>query len=138
MKELREQGIIPCVKHFPEHGDTAVDSHYGLPVINKSRADLDECELIPFRRSIAERVESLMTAHIALPLLETDAREIVPANLSPQFIKILRTDLGYDGMIVSDCSEMDGVRKTFGTERGAVMALKVPRFSDLLLISQEY
>ena len=54
LKGLSEGGVVPCVKHFPGHGDTAVDSHYGLPVINKSRAELDACELVPFRRAVVE------------------------------------------------------------------------------------
>lgn len=62
-----ENGVLPCVKHFPGHGDTAVDSHFGLPVIMKSKAELNECELVPFRRAVVEGIESVMTAHIAMP-----------------------------------------------------------------------
>ena len=130
VKGLREGGIVPCVKHFPGHGDTAVDSHYGLPVISKNRALLDACELVPFRRAVAEGVESVMTAHISLPGLvdsKTSSYEskALPASLSPDAIKILRDEMKYEGMIVSDCLEMDGVRAVYGTEKGAVMALKV-------------
>ncbi|KAK2628709.1 hypothetical protein QTJ16_001812 [Diplocarpon rosae] len=130
VKGLSEGGVIACVKHFPGHGDTAVDSHYGLPVIAKSKAQLDTCELIPFRRAVAENVTSVMTAHIALPgvgdpaLDEGDSSKKVPASLNPDAIGILRNEMNYDGMIVSDCLEMDGVRATFGTEQSAVMALK--------------
>lgn len=67
---LREERIIPSVKHFPGHGDTAVDSHYGLPVISKGRDDLERLELIPFRRAVAEGVETVMTAHISLPQID--------------------------------------------------------------------
>ncbi|KAH8816653.1 putative beta-N-acetylglucosaminidase [Xylogone sp. PMI_703] len=127
---LSEGGILPCVKHFPGHGDTAVDSHVGLPVIMKSRVELDACELVPFRRAVAEGIESVMTAHIALPQIgdpslgEDHPSKKVPASLNPDVIKILREEMKFDGMIVSDCLEMDGVRATFGTEQGAVMALK--------------
>ncbi|KAI9743394.1 MAG: hypothetical protein M1818_003241 [Claussenomyces sp. TS43310] len=124
VKAFREQGIVPCIKHFPGHGDTAVDSHYGLPVSNKSKTQLEECELVPFRRAVAEGVEAVMTAHIALPCLDEDGGNALPASLSREAMNVLRKDLGYDGMVVSDCLEMDGVRKTFGTETGAVMALK--------------
>ncbi|RDW59792.1 hypothetical protein BP6252_12879 [Coleophoma cylindrospora] len=125
---LRQGGIVPCVKHFPGHGDTAVDSHYGLPVITKSRQSLDNCELVPFRRAVAQGVESIMTAHIALPGL-SDPRpgeklDEVPASLNPKAIDILRKEMKYEGVIISDCLEMDGVRATYGTEKGAVMALK--------------
>jgi beta-N-acetylhexosaminidase len=120
---LREGGIIPCVKHFPGHGDTAVDSHYGLPVIHKTKTELEECELVPFRRAAIENIESIMTAHIALPALGGEER--LPVSLNPRAIALLRDELKYGGLIISDCLEMDGVRATFGTENGAVMALKV-------------
>ncbi|KAG0648385.1 N-acetyl-beta-glucosaminidase [Hyphodiscus hymeniophilus] len=121
IKGLSQGGIVPCVKHFPGHGDTAVDSHYGLPVISKSRLELEKCELVPFRRAVAEGVESVMTAHISMPGI---GESKLPASLSPEAIKILREDMKYDGLIISDCLEMDGVRATYGTEKGAVMALK--------------
>ncbi|KAF8865716.1 putative beta-N-acetylglucosaminidase [Acephala macrosclerotiorum] len=123
VKGLSEGGVVPCVKHFPGHGDTAIDSHYGLPVITKSRVELDACELVPFRRAVVENVDAVMTAHIALPGI-SPSRKNVPASLNPDAIKILRDEMKYDGMIVSDCLEMDGVRATFGTEKSAVMALK--------------
>ncbi|KAE8146559.1 glycoside hydrolase superfamily [Aspergillus avenaceus] len=117
---LREQKVVPSVKHFPGHGDTAVDSHYGLPVISKTRDQLDRCELRPFRRAAAEGVEAVMTAHIALPAIG-DGK--LPATLSPDALKILREDMEYDGMVITDCLEMDGIRATYGTEQGAVLAL---------------
>jgi len=119
---------VPCVKHFPGHGDTAVDSHLGLPVISKTRAQLDACELVPFQRAIVEGVDAVMTAHIALPSLkqnESGDDETLPASLNPQAIKILREDMKYNGLIVSDCLEMDGVRAKYGTEKSAVMAIQV-------------
>ncbi len=131
VKGLSENGILPCVKHFPGHGDTAVDSHVGLPVITKSKVELDACELVPFRRAVVEGVESVMTAHIAMPgigdpsLGEDHSEKKLPASLNPGAIKILREEMKFGGVIVSDCLEMDGVRATFGTEKGAVMALKV-------------
>jgi beta-N-acetylhexosaminidase len=131
IKGLQQNGIVPSVKHFPGHGDTAVDSHYGLPVINKTKAQLEACELVPFRRAVAEGVASVMTAHIALPrigkpnLPEDHPSKKLPASLNPDAIRILREEMKYEGVIVSDCLEMDGVRATFGTEKGAVMALKV-------------
>ncbi|KAK6584644.1 hypothetical protein PZA11_002868 [Diplocarpon coronariae] len=130
IKGIAEGGVIACVKHFPGHGDTAVDSHYGLPVIAKSKAQLDACELVPFRRAVAGNVESVMTAHIAMPgigdpnLDDDDPSKKVPASLNPEAIGILRNEMEYNGMVVSDCLEMDGVRAIFGTEKSAVMALK--------------
>lgn len=130
IKGLTEGGIVPCVKHFPGHGDTAVDSHFGLPVISKSKALLEDCELVPFRRAVAEGVASIMTAHITMPgigdpkLPDDHPSKTLPSSLNPAAINILREEFQYDGMIVSDCLEMDGVRATHGTEKGAVMALK--------------
>ncbi|TAQ89249.1 hypothetical protein B7494_g2412 [Chlorociboria aeruginascens] len=127
IKALQSGGIVSCVKHFPGHGDTAVDSHYGLPVISKNKAKLENCEFVPFRRAVAEGVESVMTAHIAMPgLLDLDNKSSgLPASLNPNVIKILREEMKFPGVIISDCLEMDGVRATYGTENGAVMALKV-------------
>lgn len=109
---LREQKIIPSVKHFPGHGDTAVDSHYGLPVIEKTREQLERCELIPFRRAVAEGVEAVMTAHISLPAIG-DGK--LPATLSADVLSILRNEMQFEGMIITDCLEMDGIRATYGT-----------------------
>ena len=122
IKGLLEGGVVASVKHFPGHGDATVDSHYGLPVINKSREELEACELVPFRRAVREGVTAVMTAHIALPGLGDSN---LPASLNPDAVRILREEMKYNGMIVSDCLEMDGVRATFGTEKGALMALKV-------------
>ncbi|PLB52828.1 putative beta-N-acetylglucosaminidase [Aspergillus steynii IBT 23096] len=130
---LREQKVVPTVKHFPGHGDTAVDSHYGLPVIKKTRDQLEQCELRPFRRAVAEGIEAVMTAHISLPALgETE----LPATLSADALNILREDMQYDGMVVTDCLEMDGIRATYGTEQGAVLALGAG--SDSIMICHTY
>lgn len=118
---LRERKTVPCVKHFPGHGDTKVDSHYGLPVITKSREQLESCELVPFRRAVAEKVEAVMTAHIVVPSLDDSN---LPASLNKRAMDLLRGELQYDGLIVSDCLEMDAVRSGFGTEKGAAMAIE--------------
>ncbi|KAJ5722651.1 hypothetical protein N7488_000686 [Penicillium malachiteum] len=125
---LREKGIVPSVKHFPGHGDTATDSHYGLPVIPKTRDELERCELIPFRRAVAESIETVMTAHISLPSID----DKLPATLSPKVLGILRNDMNYDGVIVTDCLEMDGIRATIGSEKGSVLALQAGSDSIML------
>lgn len=134
---LRESGVVPTVKHFPGHGDTAVDSHHGLPVIKKSRSELERCELIPFRRAVAEGIEAVMTAHIALPKITSGQKsEDLPATLSSEALGILRNDMKYDGIIITDCLEMDGIRKTYGTVEGALMSLKAG--SDSVMICHTY
>ncbi|CRG86080.1 beta-N-acetylhexosaminidase [Talaromyces islandicus] len=130
---LREGGVVPTVKHFPGHGDTAVDSHYGLPVITKTRSELEKCELVPFRRAVAEGIEAVMTAHIALPNIGPQG---LPATLSPDALNILRKDMKYDGVIITDCLEMDGIRATFGTAEGALMSLKAG--SDSFMVCHTY
>ncbi|PYI33036.1 beta-N-acetylglucosaminidase [Aspergillus indologenus CBS 114.80] len=129
----RQHSVISCVKHFPGHGDTATDSHYGLPVISKTREQLEQCELVPFRRATAEGIEAVMTAHISLPGLG-DGK--LPATLSPDVLSILRHDMEYDGMILTDCLEMDGIRATYGTEEGSVLALEAG--SDSIMICHTY
>ncbi len=120
-KGMRENRVVPCIKHFPGHGDTAVDSHYGLPSIDKSRAQLDAVELVPFKRAAQEGIEMIMTAHIALPQLTGSE---TPATLSSQVLTILRDELHFEGVIMTDCLEMDGVRATYGTVEGSLMAFQ--------------
>ena len=118
---MRKNKVVPCIKHFPGHGDTAVDSHYGLPSIDKSRAQLDAVELVPFKKAAQEGIEMIMTAHIALPQLTGSEK---PATLSPQVLNILREEFNFDGVIMTDCLEMDGVRATYGTVKGSLMAFQ--------------
>ncbi|GBF61178.1 beta-hexosaminidase [Trichophyton mentagrophytes] len=119
-KGLREKKIVPCAKHFPGHGDTTIDSHYGLPIVGKSIEELEACELIPFRRVTAENIESVMTSHIVLPALEESN---LPMTLSKSCVDFLRERLQYDGLLVSDCLEMEAIREYYGTEKGAAMAI---------------
>lgn len=127
-----EGGVASCIKHFPGHGDTSVDSHYDLPVISKSMAQMNVCELVPFRRAVVEGVGAVMTAHIRMKgIAELAATgehveyKDLPASLNPLAIDILRKQLGFKGLIVSDCLEMEGVRGPYGTEQAALMALRV-------------
>lgn len=122
MKGLKAGGVLACVKHFPGHGDTEVDSHIGLPSIGKSLEELEQLELKPFRKAIAQGAESVMTSHILFPMLESES---VPATMSRSVITgLLKERLGFKGLVVSDCLEMDAIRKHYGTARGAVGALK--------------
>lgn len=118
---MRETRVAPCIKHFPGHGDTAVDSHIGLPVIPKTRGEMDKVELVPFRHAASEGIEMMMTAHISMPKLTNSDK---PATLSPEVMSLLRNELGFQGVIMTDCLEMDGIRATYGTVEGAVMAFQ--------------
>ncbi|MFD3840786.1 glycoside hydrolase family 3 protein [Streptomyces sp. NPDC058642] len=114
--------VAATAKHFPGHGDTAVDSHYGFPVITHTRAQWDELDAPPFRAAIAAGIDSIMTAHIMVPALDDSGD---PATLSHPILNgILREELGYDGVIVTDSLGMEGVRTKYGDDRVPVLALK--------------
>ncbi|WP_327644146.1 glycoside hydrolase family 3 protein [Micromonospora zamorensis] len=115
-------GVTAAAKHFPGHGDTATDSHTGLPVINHSRAEWDRIDAPPFRRAIRAGVDTIMTAHIVVPALDPSGD---PATLSPTILTgVLRGELGFRGVIVTDALNMAGVRAKYGDERVPVLALK--------------
>ncbi len=135
VKGYQAAGILSCLKHFPGHGDTAVDSHLALPMIPYSLERLAEVELVPFRSGIEAGAESAMIAHVAFPALTK--RDSLLATLSPAIVRgLLREQLGFNGVIVSDCMEMKAVSETYGTERAAVMALQAG--VDLVLVSHHY
>ncbi|GAA4069123.1 MULTISPECIES: glycoside hydrolase family 3 protein [Streptomyces] len=117
---LQASGVAACTKHFPGHGDTNVDSHHAMPRIDVDLDTLHARELVPFRAAIAAGSKSVMSAHILLPALDP-AR---PATLSPRILTgLLREELGYDGLIVSDAVEMQAIAGTVGIERGSVLAI---------------
>ena len=135
VRGLQGAGVLTSVKHFPGHGDTAVDSHQTLPNIPHTLRRLDDVELVPFRAALAAGADSVMIAHVALPQLMGSAA--LPATVSPAIVRgLLRERLGFDGVVISDCLEMRAVTETVGTERGAVMALQAG--IDLLLVSHRY
>ncbi|MFJ1804784.1 MULTISPECIES: glycoside hydrolase family 3 protein [unclassified Streptomyces] len=118
----RAAGVAATAKHFPGHGDTAVDSHTGFPVITHSREVWEALDAVPFRAAIAAGADSLMTAHILVPSLDASGD---PATLSrPIVTGILRERLGYDGVVVTDALDMAGVRTKYGDDRVPVLALK--------------
>lgn len=117
---LQSAGVAACTKHFPGHGDTAVDSHRALPRIDLEPAVLQERELAPFRAAIAAGTRAVMSAHILVPALDPDR----PATLSRRVLTdLLRGGLGYDGLIVTDGMEMRAIAGTYGIERGSVLAI---------------
>lgn len=129
---LLEARIASCGKHFPGHGDTDLDSHLALPALRHSRARLDAVELLPFRAA-RRRIPSLMTAHVVFESLDPG----VPATMSERVIRgLLREELGYDGLIISDDLEMRAVYDLYGIEESAVRAIRAG--CDLLLICSRY
>ncbi|OKK05348.1 beta-N-acetylhexosaminidase [Streptomyces sp. CB02488] len=122
VKGYQSAGIASTAKHFPGHGDTSTDSHTGLPVITHTREQWAELDRPPFRAAIAAGIDSIMTAHIVVPALDP-AED--PATLSrPILTGILREELGYDGVVVTDSLGMEGVRTKYGDARVPVLAVQ--------------
>ncbi|WP_232729840.1 beta-N-acetylhexosaminidase [Paenibacillus phocaensis] len=117
MKGIREQGVIPVVKHFPGHGDTSVDSHLGLPVVEHDLTRLRKLELVPFKQAIQEGADVVMIAHLLMPKLDPDH----PASFSKAVINdLLRQELGYEGTIISDDMTMGAVVEHYDIRDAAV------------------
>ncbi|HET6626539.1 MAG TPA: glycoside hydrolase family 3 N-terminal domain-containing protein [Nocardioidaceae bacterium] len=117
-----DAGISAAAKHFPGHGDTDVDSHYGFPVINHTREEWETIDRPPFQAAIDAGIDVIMTAHIQVPALDDSGD---PATLSkPILTGVLRGEMGYDGVIVTDSLGMAGVREKYGDARVPVLALK--------------
>lgn len=115
-------GVLSCAKHFPGHGDTAVDSHIGLPCIDKSLEELEQCELIPFKAAIEAGIPAVMTTHILFPQIE---KNNVPATMSRTIMTgLLREKLSFRGLIISDCMMMKAIAEHYGTVNGVVAAMQ--------------
>jgi beta-glucosidase-like glycosyl hydrolase/CubicO group peptidase (beta-lactamase class C family) len=122
MKGMQEAGIMACAKHFPGHGDVAVDSHFDLPVVNKTRQELENTELVPFKALFNAGVRSVMIAHLSLPAIDNAANRAT--SISKKTINgLLRDDMHYQGLTFTDALEMKGVAKYFPGGRIAVEAL---------------
>ncbi|MCY8681638.1 glycoside hydrolase family 3 protein [Bacillus haynesii] len=133
MKGLQDEQMIATAKHFPGHGDTAVDSHYGLPLVPHDEKRLRSVELAPFQKAIAAGIDMIMTAHVQFPAFDDttykskkDGEDImVPATLSKKVMTdLLRKDLGFKGVVVTDALNMNAVSDNFGQEEAVVMAVK--------------
>ncbi|MFF7752681.1 glycoside hydrolase family 3 protein [Streptomyces sp. NPDC007971] len=122
VKGYQAARVAATAKHFPGHGDTAVDSHTGFPVITHTREVWETLDAVPFKAAIEAGIDSIMTAHIQFPALDDSGD---PATLShPILTGILRGELGYDGVVVTDSLGMEGVRTKYGDNRVPVLALK--------------
>lgn len=118
---LQSAGVAATAKHFPGHGDTRLDSHLDLPLLDRSPEELEEVELVPFRAAVDAGVAAVMTAHIVFPQLDPD----LPATLSPHIIgRLLRQKLGFSGVVVSDAMDMRAISDRFQPEEANVLALR--------------
>ena len=135
IRGYQDAGVATCLKHFPGHGDTATDSHLAMPTVPYEMERLESLELVPFRSGIAAGTDCVMTAHIYFPALMGTTN--LPATLSPAVIRrLLREQLGFQGVILTDCLEMNAVSEIVGVGRGAVLAKQAG--NDLILISHRY
>ncbi|MEC0124197.1 beta-N-acetylhexosaminidase [Paenibacillus pabuli] len=131
IKGYQSQGIAATAKHFPGHGDTAVDSHLGMVTVPHDRDRLEQIELLPFRRAIEAGVDAIMTAHVIFPTIEP---EPMPATLSRKVLTgLLREEMGFDGIIITDCLEMHAISKPYGVAEAAIRAVEAG--ADLVLVS---
>lgn len=119
IKESRKYGIIPCVKHFPGHGDADKDSHLTLPVINLPIEEMEKTHIKPFKYAIDNNIEMVMAAHLHCTCFD---KETIPASLSKNAIGYLRNNLGYDGVVISDDMVMKGVQ-AYGSLEACIMGI---------------
>lgn len=125
------EGVIPVAKHFPGHGNTDGDSHSGLPMVPSTREDLEKTEFLPFRELIAAGVPAVMTAHVLLPVLD----EGRPATLSPVILRLLREEMGFTGVIITDSLAMGALKRDRTTAEAAEEALMAG--ADMLLFGAD-
>ncbi|UXY17225.1 beta-N-acetylhexosaminidase [Chitiniphilus purpureus] len=132
LRGIQAAGMAGTAKHFPGHGDTDTDSHLGVPRVGHGRARLDAVELAPFRAAIAAGVDGVMSSHVAFPAVEPDPD--TPSTLSRAVLTgLLRDELGFDGVVFTDCLEMDAIARGVGTEQGALAAFQAG--ADVVLVS---
>ncbi len=130
LRGLKSAGVMACGKHFPGHGDTAVDSHLALPLVEKSEQDFRRTELPSFVSAIRDGIEAIMTAHVVLPAMD---EERLPATVSKKILNgLLRQELGFQGMVISDGMEMKAVMDLYGIEEASLRAINAG--CDMVLI----
>ncbi|GBG89913.1 hypothetical protein CBR_g49763 [Chara braunii] len=135
VRALQQEGVAACGKHFPGHGDTVVDSHYGCPVLKHGLERLESVEIPPFRHAVSADVAAIMLGHIAVPALQQPAAaslasglssvdDKLPASLDHGVVQYLRENLMFEGLVVSDCLEMGAITKQYRVAEAAVLAIK--------------
>ena len=133
MKGISENNIIPVVKHFPGHGDTSVDSHYGLPLVEKSLEELKELEFIPFQWAINNGADAIMVSHILLQSIDSEN----PATMSKKIVSnILRNEMNFDGVVISDDMTMAAIMDNYDIGEASVKAINAG--VDIILVCHGY
>lgn len=134
-KGMQDEGVSACAKHFPGHGDTSVDSHRGMPVLEFTRSRLDSLEMYPFRQLVSEGVDMVMMAHMSVPALDPSG---TPTSVSKPVVDILRKDMGFDGLVVTDALGMEGVSDFFNDNGPQVCLAAYKAGADVLLMPINY
>ncbi|MPN25095.1 Beta-hexosaminidase [bioreactor metagenome] len=133
MKGIQEENVIPVVKHFPGHGDTSVDSHVGLPTVNSDLDRLQNFELIPFAKAIENDADMVMIAHILLSKIDSEN----PSSMSKTIITdILRNNLKFDGVVITDEMTMGAIIKNYSLNEAAVKSVSAG--TDIILVGHGY
>jgi beta-N-acetylhexosaminidase len=133
MEGIREQKVVPVVKHFPGHGDTSVDSHIGLPVVNHDLSRLRKLELVPFQAAVKDKAEVVMIAHLLMPKIDPDH----PASFSKKVITdLLRGELGFQGVVISDDMTMGAIEENYDIGKGSVNAILAG--GNIILVGHDY
>ena len=134
VKGLRKAGVLGCLKHFPGHGDTQADTHFGYAVSGKTWEEMAACEMIPFKAGIRAGAPLVMTAHISAPAVTGSD---VPSTLSPVILREkLRNELGFKGVIITDALEMGAITRQYSVPEACVLALEAG--VDILLCVKDY
>jgi len=134
VRGLQDAGIMACIKHFPGHGDVSTDSHYDLPIINKTMEQLDSLELYPFKKLTKTDVSSVMVAHLFIPAIDSSQNRATSLSKN-NIIGLLQEKLGFHGLCFTDALEMQGVKKFFPSGKASVEALKAG--NDMLLLPED-
>ncbi len=135
IKGHQDIGVLTSGKHFPGHGNTHSDSHLKVPIVTDSYERLKEVELVPFKRAIEQNIDSVLISHVHYSAIDPDAS--IPASLSENIItKLLREQMGFDGLVLTDCLEMYAISQSVGIPEGALRALKAG--ADILIVSHTY
>lgn len=133
MEGMKDNRIISVIKHFPGHGDTEIDSHIGLPKVNKSLKEIGKFELIPFRKAIINDVDAIMVAHILMNKIDNK----YPASMSEKIINdLLRKQLNFKGLVITDDMTMGAIKRNYSIDNAAIKAIKSG--SDIVLVCHEY
>ena len=134
LKGLQKAGVVGCLKHFPGHGDTQADTHFGYAMSRKKWDEIRDCEMIPFKAGIQAGAHMIMTAHISLPNVTGSN---IPSTLSPLILQDkLRNEMNFNGVIITDAMEMGAIIRQYSVEDASIMAIKAG--VDMLLCVREY